>query len=73
MIHTHTHAHTHTRTHTHTHTLGENPLDEVSSLPEIMQHSQEIVVQAPGGIETRNSSKRVSAGLHLTQPTPHLT
>jgi len=48
--------------HTHTHTILVGSLDEGSALlPDNTQHSQERDIHAPGGIRTRNPSKRAAA------------
>ena len=53
-IHTHTHTpHTHTHTHTWWESSGRGFSPVQRPLPEITQRSQEMVIQAPGGIRTR--------------------
>jgi len=54
-------------THTHTHTLGRTPLDEWSAHAQtsyLTTHNphKETDIHAPGGIRTRNPSKRTAAG-----------
>ena len=52
--------------HTQWHTLGRIPLDERSArLLENTQHPQEIDIDAPGGIRTRNPNTRAAADPRL--------
>jgi hypothetical protein len=60
------HCTTHTRTHarTHTHTLQDSSGPVISPsqrpLPDNTQHSQRTDIHGPGGIRTRNPSKRAA-------------
>jgi hypothetical protein len=46
-------------------TLGRIPLGDWSTRPDHTQHSQQTDIHAPGGIGTRNRSKRSTADLRL--------
>jgi hypothetical protein len=63
----------HSERDTHTHTLDGSSLEQGSALAENSdnkQHSQETDIHAPGGIRTRNPSKRAAADPHL-KPRDH--
>ena len=59
-----------TQRHTQTHTFSRTPLDEGSARRRGFylhntQHSHETNIHSPGGIRTRNPSKRAAADLRL--------
>jgi hypothetical protein len=60
----------HTQRHTHIHTFGRTRLDEGPARRRGLylhytQHSQETNIHSPGGIRTRDPSKRAPADLRL--------